>query len=90
VFEVPVGCDVWKREMHEPLLIVICLPFILHSPWKLANTPALLGLARKLHRVWAEPTGDPGSVLHELFELQRRVCTMPPKLVRQMLFTTSR
>jgi hypothetical protein len=85
VFEVPVGRDIWKREMHEPLLIAVCLPFISHSPWKLANTPALLGLARKLRHVWAEPTGDPGSVLCELFELQRRLRTMPAKLVRRVL-----
>jgi hypothetical protein len=89
VFEVPVGASVWRRDMHEPLLIAVCLPFIPHSPWKLSNTPVLLGMARKLRSVWQEPTGDPRVILRELFELQRRVRTLPPKLVRRVLYSTS-
>jgi hypothetical protein len=91
VFEVPVGSSVWSREMHEPLLIVgVCLPFIPHSPWKLADTPVLLGMAWELRGVWKEPAGDPRSILRELFELQRRVQTLPPKLVRRLLYSTPR
>jgi hypothetical protein len=90
VFEVPVGTNVWSREMHEPLLIAVCLPFIPHSPWRLGDTPALLGMARELRGVWKEPNGDPRFILRELFELQRRVRTLPPKLVRRVLYSSAR
>jgi hypothetical protein len=90
VFEVPVGSSVWSQEMHEPLLITCCLPYISHSPWKLADTPVLLGMARELRGVWKEPTGDARPILRELFELQRRIRTLPPKLVHRVLYSATR
>jgi hypothetical protein len=90
VFEVPVGTNVWRREMHEPLLIAVCLPFIPHSPWRLVGTPVLLGMARELRAVWKEPSGDPRFILRQLFELERRVWSLSPKLVRRMLHSASR
>jgi hypothetical protein len=84
---VPVGSELWPSEMHEPLLMFVCLPFIPHSPWRLSNTPKLLGMERQLHRVWQEPAGDPRFVLRELLEFTRRLPSLPPKLVRSMLYS---
>jgi hypothetical protein len=81
LFELRVGSDLWKRNMCEPLLIAICLPLISHSPWRLAGTPKLLGVARELRRVHEEPSWDSRSVLREICELPRRLLAMSPKLV---------
>ena len=88
-FEVPVGSRVWKTQMHEPLLIAICLPFIQCRPWKLSDTLKLLGMARELRHVWQDANGDPGLILRQLFELPRRLRTMSPKLVRSMLYSAT-
>jgi hypothetical protein len=88
-FEVPVGSTVWGSHMHEPLLIGVCLPFIPHRPWKLGNTPKLLGLARELRHVWEIPDGDPRVILRQLFELPGRLSAMSPKLVRSVLYSVS-
>jgi hypothetical protein len=90
VFEVPVGSRFWGKEMHEPLLIIVCLPFTKHSPWKLGGSPRLLELARQLRRLWEEPDGDPGFILRKLLKLSGRLSTMPAKLVQQMLHTSGR
>jgi hypothetical protein len=88
VFEVPVGTPgVWEKEMHEPLLIAICLPFISHSPWKLGGTPRLLALERRLRRVWKDATGDPRLVLRELLKLPRRLSGVSAELVRRVLYS---
>jgi hypothetical protein len=88
-FEVPVGSSVWASSMHEPLLIGVCLPYIQHRPWKLGNTPKLLGMARELRHVWESSDGDPGFILRQLFELPGRLCALSPKLVRSVLYTVS-
>lgn len=88
-FELPVGSDLWKREMCEPLLIAVCLPLIDHSPWRLTGTPKLLGVVRELRRVREEPSWDPRFILRELCELLRWLSAMSPKLVCKMLHTSS-
>jgi hypothetical protein len=88
-FEVPAGSKFWRRDMCEPLLIGVCFPLIQHRPWRLAGTPKLLGVARELRRMCQEPDWDAGIVLRELFLLSRRLSTMPPKLVRQVLHAAS-
>jgi hypothetical protein len=88
VFEVPVGTSgVWETEMHEPLLIAICLPFIEHRPWKIGGTPRVLALDRKLRRVWKDPTGNPRIVLRELLQLPRRLSGVSAELVRRVLYS---
>ena len=86
VFEVPVGTPgVWEKEMHEPLLIAICLPFLSHSPWKIGGTPRVLALERRLRRVWRDTTGDPRLILCELLKLPRKRSGVSAELVRRVL-----
>jgi hypothetical protein len=88
VFEVLVGTTgVWETEMHEPLLITICLPFVEHRPWKIGGTPRVLALDRKLRRVWKEPDGNPRTVLCELLQLPRRLSGMSAELVCRVLYS---
>ena len=88
VFEVPVGTPgVWEKEMHEPLLIAICLPFLSHSPWKIGGTPRVLALERRLCRMWSDATGDPRLILRELLKLPRRLSGVSAELVRRVLYS---
>jgi hypothetical protein len=34
-FEIGPGSSIWQKARHEPLLIYVCLPLAVHSPWKL-------------------------------------------------------
>jgi hypothetical protein len=91
VFEVPVGtAGVWETNMHEPLLIALCLPFLQHSPWKIGGTPRVLALERKLRRLWKDGTGDPRIVLRELLVLSRRLSGVSPDVVRRVLYSSPR
>ena len=86
VFEVPVGTPgVWEKEMHEPLLIAICLPFLSHSPWKIERTPRVLALERRLRRLWQDTAGDPRLILRELLKLPRKRSGVSAELVRRVL-----
>ena len=40
-FRIPPGCPVWPKQMFEPLLIFVCLPFIPHRPW-IQDRPGML------------------------------------------------
>ena len=91
VFEVPVGtAGVWETNMHEPLLIALCLPFLQHSPWKIGGTPRVLALERKLRRLWKDGTGDPRIVLRELLVLSGRLSGVSPDVVRRVLYSAPR
>ena len=90
LFELPAGFEVWREEMHEPLLIAVCLPLICHRPWRLAGTPQLLGMERELHRLREDPSRDPRAVLRQLCKLPGRLSTLSPLLVRKLLYTASR
>jgi hypothetical protein len=86
VFEVPVGtAGVWEKNMHEPLLIAVCLPFLEHSPWKIGGTPRILELGRQLRGVWKDPTGDPRVILRKLLNIPRRLSGVSAELVRRVL-----
>jgi hypothetical protein len=90
VFEVPVGtAGVWETDMHEPLLIAVCLPFLEHSPWKIGGTPRILALGRQLRGVWKDPAGDPRIVLRKLLNIPRRLSGVSSELVRRVLHSAS-
>jgi hypothetical protein len=86
-FELPAGVlPCWPKEMHEPLVVSLCLPFISKSPWKLRGTPKLLGMERKMRRVLLQARGNPGPLLRELWKLPRALGTMSSGLVSRVLY----
>ena len=86
VFELPAGVlTEWPLGSHEPLLIGVCLPFVLHRPWQLRRQPLLLELERKVRRVWKEKGGTVGPLLRELCQLPRWLDALPPGVVWRLL-----
>jgi len=86
VFYLPAGAmSFWPKEMYEPLLIAVCLPFIRHAPWKLQRMPRLLDMERRVRCLLKDDGGDPGSILRKLCELPRQLDKLSPELVQQVL-----
>ena len=86
VFSLPVGAIGWPVEMHEPLLIGVCFPFLSIKPWEFRGTPKLSFVARKLHEVRDEAEVDRGPLLREFWRVADRVLAMPERLVPRLLF----
>lgn len=89
VVSLPVGHSAWPLEMHEPLTIAFCLPYISHDPWELRRSPYLLELASRLSEVWATGEGSEGPILRELWGLSERLETMSSSLARKLLYCQS-
>ena len=85
VFAIPAGSDFWRKEMHEPLIIGIYLPFLSFSPWQWKGQPALLGLDRELRKVWQEDQCAGRHLLREFWNKQKRIPSMSPKLASKVL-----
>jgi hypothetical protein len=90
VFDVPVGTPCWPASMFEPLIIGIAFPFISSPPWQLRSTPKMFKLGWQLRRVWAGEEVDAGNLLHQFLLEYQRIRTMPPDVVRRVLFFESR
>jgi len=86
VFYLPAGAmSFWPKEMCEPLLIAVYLPFIRHAPWKLQRMPRLLDMERRVCCLLEDNRGDPGPILCKLCKLPRELDKLSPKLVQQVL-----
>jgi hypothetical protein len=90
VFDVPVGTACWPSSMFEPLIIGIAFPFIRAPPWQLRSTPKMFKLGWQLRRVWAGEEMDSGNLLREFLLEYQRIRSMPPDVVRRVLFFESR
>ena len=86
VFEVPVGTDMWSREMHEPLLIGILFPFISVKPWQLRGTPKMHSVGRQLRQVFQESAVDASNILRELWVRCVDLKGMSEPVVRKLLY----
>jgi hypothetical protein len=85
VVMLPVGHDCWPEDMYEPLTIAFVFPFIHHRPWQLRGSPYLLEMGRKLSCVWGNNSAGEGSLLRELWGLQRRLFKVSKELAWKML-----
>ncbi len=85
VLTVPAGHDVWASDMHEPLTIGICFPYLKHRPWQLRRSGKLLEMGRTLHGLWKENGGSEGPILRELWSLPRKLERLSPLMARQVL-----
>jgi hypothetical protein len=77
----------WPTQMHEPLILVLTLPFLAVCPWQLRNTPPVLELGRTLCRMWQDPQGDVGGVLCQLCHLLASLDSMSAGMVRELLYS---
>ena len=58
----------WPKEMHEPLLIDLVLPFIDVYPWQLRRSPKLLELERQLQDMWNHSDRNERSILRRFWQ----------------------
>ena len=86
VFEVPVGTEMWSREMHEPLLIGILFPFISVKPWQLRGTPKMHAVGRQLRQVFQESAVDASNILREFWVRCVDLGDMSESVVRKLLY----
>lgn len=78
--------DIWEKEkQHEPLILAVVFPFLVHRPWQLKRSGAFLGLGNVLRRMWKEDSVPTGPLLRELFSRQRELGTMQESMVRKVL-----
>jgi hypothetical protein len=66
VFTVPVGTDIWPDTHHEPLIIGLALPLIIHRPWRLRGTQPLESTLDNLRHLPKTTPQWGGVVLHQL------------------------
>ena len=85
LFEIKPTHLFWSAEQHEPLIILICFPFLRFDPWQLRNSSPLLEVGRILRQVSKEGEATIGFILRELCLFTRRLHPMPQGMVRQML-----
>jgi hypothetical protein len=86
VLEIPAGCGAaWAKEMFEPCLMGVCLPFLPHRPWQFKGTPRLLALERELRRLWEDGDTAVAAGLRQFIDKSRKLPSMPPDVVRRVL-----
>jgi hypothetical protein len=90
VFDVPVGADCWPERMYKPLIIGLVFRFLRTPPWQLQLTPKMFSLARDLRGLWQGPQLGPGDILRKLLLEYQRLRSMPPDVVRRVLFFESK
>lgn len=84
--ELPFDDTLWKKDTHhEPLFIAFVFPFLPHRPWQLKRSPAFLGMAGTMRRMWNEGGLSPRVVLSQFFASARKLETLPQSMVRKML-----
>ena len=86
VLTIPAGHSVWGNDMHEPLTLAFCFPYLRHDPWEIKRVPALLELGVMLSEVWKSGEGNEGPLLRELWGFQERISSMPESMALKVLF----
>jgi hypothetical protein len=79
----------WPTDMHEPLVVSLCLPFIRRAPWKLRRTPKLLGTERQLREMLSSGEGDGRTLLRQLWFLPGKLDQLSERMVSKLLHIRS-
>jgi hypothetical protein len=76
VLRVPVGCDVWNSDQHEPLILAISLPLSREYPWRHKLTPQLGHDSRNLQAMLSGDFQGSSSLLRQLMSRARHVARL--------------
>ena len=87
LFEVKANTSFWSPSQHEPLIILVCLPYLRFYPWELRNTPPILEVVRLLREVSEGSETAYRDILWKFFLFTRRLYPMPKGLVRKVLYS---
>ena len=69
-------------------MIAFVFPFLSFSPWQMRSTPKMFGVARKLRHMFQEEKVAGGDILRKFLLEIRSFRTLPPDVVRSMLYFT--
>ena len=89
VVTIPCGHEAWSLDMFEPLTIAFVFPFLNSRPWQLRGSLHLLALGRELSRLWRDNKSGEGSILRQLWGIEKTLRNLSPKLAWQMLQSES-
>ena len=67
VFRIPVGCDVWGKAQHEPLIVAISFPLRPGYPWRRKGSPDFEHDAKTVQGVLSCDFARAGISLREFF-----------------------
>ncbi len=87
----PAGkCDCWSADMHETLVLAFFFPYLPRDPWELRKSRLMVGLERKLCRLFKSRPSDGWDLLSEFCLLAGRMPTLPVRQLQQLLSDQSR
>jgi hypothetical protein len=84
-FTIPLGSPFWPLSQFEPLVVGIIFPFLRHRPWRMRGTLLMARMARQLSSLPPSDHTWGRTLLCQLFDTTRRLSSMPPRLVWDML-----
>ena len=90
VIHVEANNSFWNKNQFESLIIGICLPYAAHFPWLTRNTPKMYQVGREVRRLLPEKGLAARDILRKLLVEGRQLPTMPPDVVRRVLYFTPR
>ena len=71
VFTIPVDCDIWSKEQHEPLIAAFVCPHLSSRPWQVSKANRVLDETRTaLSQMWASGPPTDGRCLRKLWTYQ--------------------
>jgi hypothetical protein len=85
-FVLPAGVeDCWSSDMHEPLIIGLCLPLLRCQPWQWKKSESLVALGRQVSSLYKKGDCTGRDLLRQLWIAQDRARYLPEVLVRKLL-----
>lgn len=69
LFVLPVGCDVWGKENHKPLILAISFPLSRSKPWKHGDSPRYKQFTESVQSLVVNDFGRSGFALREFIAL---------------------
>ena len=77
-FRIPPGCSLWGKIQYEPVLIFVCLPFVVHRPNLSAKSKLLEDFRRAMLQddLWQVSDERGGTVLRKFLQQARSFCAL--------------
>ncbi|KAL7577652.1 hypothetical protein ACA910_015166 [Epithemia clementina (nom. ined.)] len=78
VFSVPVGCKLWEREQHEPLIVGLTFPQLDYRPWQVKRDRVSVDELRSaLSGLWASDLEAARDLLRQLWVYAKDLSGVP-------------
>ena len=83
---IPATHHFWGPNNFESLIIAFVFPFLPFRPWQLKGTPKMFSMGRQLCKMFKDEELDHGNLLLQFLLVCRRLPTLSPHVVWQMLY----